>query len=598
MAPALLLVASGAGGIMKRSTGRAVTFIVLLAAAAAAGAFILIRDDGAGGPDAGGITPTAATTPGPCAYASIDPAVYGERPFVNPTEISSNNGRLDTTLTVKLTNPSTTKIAGCGVELRSYNGALVGPTLRVKPGDTLGLDLRNGLAAESLAQQKQEFHQEADVSFIVHRPADFNTTLVHFHGLHVSPRGHGDNVLHDIPPQSSYQYEVELPGGGPGQPAAHTPGTYWYHAHAHGSTAIQVGSAMAGALIVEDDPDKIPPELAAASENENVMLFQSIPYDTTGHVENMVSFFPPQNGDAGCSQGLPACSWQGSMRRTTINGQIVPVIKMRPGEVRRWRMIDGTFNESLHLRLQGHDLHEIALDGLYLGRVDTWDYDQGQYVDLEPGYRSDVLVQASSTPGTYNLVDAPVDKNGSLRGVPEDGNLVAQVVVSGDPVDMKLPTDAEMAPLAAYRGVDLTKAPNLGIQTVSFNISKPANGFPKKFYFQVNGAAFSPDHVRRVFLNDVDEWQISTTADIPHVFHIHVNPFQVMREGPDGDDELVWKDTLLVQGDPVNIWTQYLDYTGKFVMHCHILDHEDLGMMEVVDVIKPSDIEPGSGHNH
>ncbi len=72
---------------------------------------------------------------------------------------------------------------------------------------------------------------------------------------------------------------------------------------------------------------------------------------------------------------------------------------MHPGEVQRWRMIDGGFRESLSIQLEGHALHEIALDGIYLGRVDTWS--AAQSIDLEPGYRSDVLVKANSRPGTY-----------------------------------------------------------------------------------------------------------------------------------------------------------------------------------------------------
>ena len=84
----------------------------------------------------------------------------------------------------------------------------------------------------------------------------------------------------------------------------------------------------------------------------------------------------------------------------------------------------------------------------------------------------------------------------------------------------------------------------------------------------------------------------------PHVFHIHVNPFQWVRKGPDGTDQLVWKDTLLVQGPAVtNIYTQYRDYIGKFVMHCHILDHEDLGMMEVQEVVNSAD-GVASPHSH
>ena len=76
---------------------------------------------------------------------------------------------------------------------------------------------------------------------------------------------------------------------------------------------------------------------------------------------------------------------------------------------------------------------------------------------------------------------------------------------------------------------------------------------------------------------------------VAHPFHIHVNPFQLQRTGPDGKPETIWKDTLLVPPSsaqqPIKVYTRYLDYIGQFVMHCHILDHEDLGMMEVDEVV-------------
>lgn len=131
----------------------------------------------------------------------------------------------------------------------------------------------------------------------------------------------------------------------------------------------------------------------------------------------------------------------------------------------------------------------------------------------------------------------------------------------------------------------------------------------QKGYFQVNYQSFNPTHIRQLVLNSTEMWALTTVGDPtgvpnpvapppPHVFHIHVNPFQWARTGPDGKPELVWKDTLLVQGPAItNIYTKYTDYIGQFVMHCHILDHEDLGMMEMEEVV---DSASGvrNGHHH
>ena len=520
---------------------------------------------------------------------------YGLAPFQNPPDLRSKDGVLDAELIAQYSDASTS-IAGCPVRLRTYNGQLVGPTLRIRQGDVVNLLLSNNLPQETADEVQAQFLQESSSAYLGTTPASFNTTNVHFHGLHVSPTGNSDNVLLDIAPQSHLRYEVKVP-------ATHPIGSYWYHAHAHGSTAIQVGSGMAGAIIIEDDPNKIPPKLLAANAREKVFVLQTILYNEQGKLDRIATLFPspttpsPTNCDkASGNYG----TWSCAKRRITINGQLVPVITMKPGEVQRWRLIDTAFREGIAFAVQGHDLHEIALDGNYLGRVDTWK--AGTPIDLQPGYRSDILIKASLKPGEYHILDLPATKDKSLRAADEPQNLLAILKVTGEPHDMLLPTNEEMAPLAPFGNLDLTKQA-LGVQEVIFKLGQDMAGSNKN-YFQVNYRAFSPDHVRQLPLDAVQMWALTTVNDPPnvpegigqpdpwltppppHVFHIHVNPFQWLRQAPDGRPELVWKDTLLVQGPKVtNVYTRYQDYIGKFVMHCHILDHEDLGMMEVEQVV-------------
>jgi FtsP/CotA-like multicopper oxidase with cupredoxin domain len=542
--------------------------------------------------------PSPTGVPGPCPYNAVSIKDFGLQDFANPPDEHFTDGQQHA-LTVRYTDPNTTKLGGCNVTLRSYNGQLVGPTLRAKPGETLVFDLRNELPQQNtpirdgLTEAQINILNEIDNAHLVMTPNSFNVTNLHTHGLHVSPEGNSDNVLVAIDPGQTHPYKIEIPKD-------HPPGTFWYHAHAHGSTAVQVGSGMAGALIIEDDLSKLPPALAEATKHEKVMVIGSILYDTNGKVEDIGAFFPdPQTGiNPDCPKGLPTCTWQGSKRRTTINGQIVPKIHMQPGEVQRWRMIDATFRESLNIQLKGHSLHEIALDGLYLGRVDTWRPNQN--VHLEAGYRSDVLVRAGSKKGTFLLIDAPTPATQGVRGVAEDTEILAELVVSGDPLDMKLPTNAEMAPLAPFGNTDLRKDA-VGVQQVSFKIGSDMSNSPQN-YFQINDHSFNEGQVRYLQLGATEAWALTTEGDpkgvpgppskggippLPHIFHIHVNPFQTLRKDPQSHDELVWKDTVLVPaGANMLIYTKYTDFTGKFVIHCHILDHEDLGMMEVVDVVK------------
>ena len=575
--------------------GRAPALLLALSLAAAAAGEAAAQNVPAPQPRAPG---------GACAFRDVDVNRYGKQPFRNPPEIRSQAGRLHTTLAVRYTDPRTTSIAGCPVTLRTYNGQLVGPTLRVRPGDVLAPLLDNQLPRETPQQAQAQFQQENGNAHIDMHPYTYNTTNLHTHGLHVSPSGNSDNVLLAIAPQTRQQYDIRLPKD-------HTRGTYWYHAHTHGSTAIQVGSGMAGALIVEDDPNAIPRELREANEREKVFVIQTILYDTAGRSDNIAAFFPDGAATAAlCQQGNSGCTWHNSRRHSTINGQIVPVIRMRPGEVQRWRLIDGAFRETLALRLEGHALHEIATDGIYTGRIDTWA--PGQELVLYPGYRSDVLVQASRTPGTYPLVDDSASGPKALRGVPEDANVLALVVVEGAPMEMKLPTRAQMAALDPFPGVNLALQAS-GVQEAVFKLGSDLKAADTRNYFQINYAAFTESRIRYLALDSTEMWSLSTVGDpaavangippLPHVFHIHVNPFQVFRQGPNNQPQLVWKDTQIVPpGQTVNMYTQYRDFLGKFVIHCHILDHEDLGMMEVVEVVKelPLPHRPGTttGHTH
>src|SRR5262249_33726862 len=144
--------------------------------------------------------------------------------------IRSADGVLRATLVVRYGD---NVIRGSRVHLRSYNGRLVGPTLRAKPGDVLRIRVENRLPRIA----EPPVHN-------VNVPHGLNSTNIHTHGLHVSPEGNSDNVYLDIKPGQTQEYEIKIPKD-------HVAGTFWYHPHRHGSVALQVSSAMSGALIIE-----------------------------------------------------------------------------------------------------------------------------------------------------------------------------------------------------------------------------------------------------------------------------------------------------------------------------------------------------------
>ena len=426
------------------------------------------------------------------------------------------------------------KIADCDVNLRSYNGHLVGNTLRVRRGETLRVWVVNNL------ENNPPPSAQANPNIPPHMP---NTTNFDSHGLHVDPNGISDNVLRLMPPKgqdtedkSQYaKYNIRNVGKGEYPviidiPDDHPTGTFWYHAHVHGSTAMQVSSGMAGALIVLDNP-AIPggtPSLASnpdiGAAKDQIMVLQQTAYDEQGVIDDYVTL-----------ETSPSW-WAASNRRTTINGQIAPVIKMRPGEVQRWRLIHGGVNEAININLEGSEkiqLQEIATDGLASGRCDTWDY-----VTLYPGYRSDVLIKAPTTPGTYMLVDAVTSNTQSLLGGEEQREVLATLEVAGAVNDMKLPCQpGELAKYKAMKDVTAEEQSRAVQQPVSFGFQQATTTEPRFGRVDTGDGPqiYDPDApALELFKGDVGQWILNTGS---HPFHIHVNAFQTTRPAPAGSTE-------------------------------------------------------------
>src|SRR5882757_3219011 len=185
-----------------------------------------------------------------------------DQPLVDPEVRRSANGVLSTTLRIAYTYR---QIGGVRLYVRSYEGTSPGPTLRMKPGETLRIKMINDLPPNRDGLP-------ADIS----APHQFNNTNFHFHGAHASPSGIADNVMRSMAPGRAYEIEIKLPND-------HTRGTYWYHPHHHGSADIQMSSGMVGALIVEGDFAGVP-EIAAA--RERMLVLTQVVYDAHGMIEN------------------------------------------------------------------------------------------------------------------------------------------------------------------------------------------------------------------------------------------------------------------------------------------------------------------------
>jgi FtsP/CotA-like multicopper oxidase with cupredoxin domain len=504
----------------------------------------------------------------------LDQTIHAYQEFTNPPEHRSHEGKLETLLRIayadqKIYNPKLKK--DINVKLRNYEGSLVGPTLRIVPGDVFRVKVTNNLPGT--ANTKCDPHAMMHHS---HNPCDqidpamFNITNLHTHGLHVSPQDSSDNILLQIQPSCSFQHHYNLPEN-------HPQGTFWYHSHVHGSTAIQVSSGMAGALIVEGGLDTIP-EIKKAEEK--IFVLQQIPYtkDATGQfsVENFGSSFGPRIWQGGAD----SLGW-----RTIVNGQTFPIIHLKSGEVQRWRFIHAGVRETLMLRLEKHSLHQIASDGIAFGRIDKTDA-----IELQPGYRSDVLIKANTvtTQDTLMLFDGESNALNGLQARSESVKIVAIIIISPEKEDMPLPTDAQLKNLAPFKPITDQEVDGQPKQNVNFNISRASDG---NLCFSINGQPFNMSNPPRILvLNTASEWEI-TSSLANHPYHIHVNSFQIIKViKPNGREQIfdppLWKDTYLVKaGEKVILRSRYEDFIGMFVIHCHILDHEDQGMMELVQIV-------------
>jgi FtsP/CotA-like multicopper oxidase with cupredoxin domain len=591
----------------------------------------------------------AVVEPGAAAaVAAVSERAPGDVALLRPPEIRSVGGELATRLELRY---GAHRIAGDPAWLRGYNGGLAGPVLRLRPGDTLRVDMINRLPKTPCNRPRAGRHghpgggEDPECPKPLNDPHGFNTTNLHTHGLWVSPVGNGDNVLLSLYPGDEFQNEIKIPPD-------HPPGTHWYHAHHHGSVALQVSSGLAGMLIVEGGLDDVP-EIAQA--REEILVFQQVSYSArdclgedgkdvrppsqreigAGCIESYANFGPgiwPHVSAAPAGDGRAAAADQSQLRQTSVNGQVQPTLFARPGEVVRLRTVHAGVRETINLSVWPHEsrdqtrelmrrldervlratgrpprprdyleeegkgkivpLYELAADGIAFGRVDeVWS------VELQPGYRSDLLARFDRA-GDYVILDAAAGSGAQLR--PDDGpertRILAYVRVAGEPVVMELPTHADVAGLAPYPHIEDDEI--TGCQDNVFNIQDVAD--PGRTAFTVNDKPYDPAvRPRTVPLGKAEEWRL-VSKFVNHPFHIHVNPFEVVANPHDPRGRNVWRDTLLVMGPDdaryakthqelynkvIRVRTRYRRYIGSYVLHCHILDHEDQGMMEQVEVV-------------
>ena len=415
-------------------------------------------------------------------------------------------------------------VAGQLVQLFAYGGRVPGPRLELKAGDTLRLRFVNRLK---------------------------EPTNLHFHGLHVSPSGNADNIFLEVPPGATQDYEFQIP-------ADHPAGTFWYHPHLHGLVAKQVFLGLSGLLIVRGALDEIP-EVAAANEAFAVLKDFAI---QGGQVP------PPAPMDTVQGREGPV---------VTVNGKARERFVVPRGGLLRLRLLNASSSRFYHLRLENHPLYLIATDGGALSEPVELDT-----LLLAPGERAEVLIRGDRNPGSYRLLDLGYDRGvagmGAFGGTRQAGTRVLAEIVYGEARRPALPLPERLLPVVPLENPVRTRRFVLG----------HGMQMGRGMVFMINGRIFSPQRVdTSVRLGEVEEWEIVNAGVMDHPFHLHTNPFQIVSRNGYPETVRAWKDVVLVRrGERVRIRVAFKDFPGKTVYHCHILDHEDLGMMGIIEFRK------------
>jgi FtsP/CotA-like multicopper oxidase with cupredoxin domain len=435
--------------------------------------------------------------------------------FTQPEAITSRDGLLEFTLRAE---PVDLPWAGSTRYAYGYNGSTPGPTLRVRPGDRVVIDLENGLDAD---------------------------TNLHTHGLQVSPSGNADNVFLRVSPGATQRYAYDIP-------ADHPSGLFWYHPHAHGTVAHQVAAGLAGAIVVSDDLDDIP---EIADSTERIWVLSDPPIGTDS------SALDTQRGDR----------MNGRQGDTVlVNGVNLPDIRTGVGELERWRLVNASASRYCRLAMDEHPLQIIASDG---GRYAT-PIAKDELL-LAPGERAEFLI-APEIAGTYALRMLPYDRGrmGSGMGGGQNDDAartpIATMTVTGSGTQASLPAALLDADKLSLVEPDATRVVELGMGMAG------GGGMS----FTIDGKSFDADRTDIVVAaGTVEEWEIRNTSSMDHPLHLHVWPMLPV------DEPVGLKDTINVPArQSVRVQIAFTGITGRTVYHCHILDHEDMGMMGVIEV--------------
>ncbi len=478
----------------------------------------------------------------------------------DPVLLSSQNGALSLNLTM------VNSVGADGIMRYCYlygDGSTEAPTLMVNPGDVLTIKLTNNLSSGAPAAVRPEFH-------VMHSAGSSNpcmgsmtstATNIHFHGLNIPPVCHQDDViLTSISSGAApFQYKITIPANEPA-------GLYWYHPHPHGFTKTQVIGGASGALIVGGVENMLP-EVAGLPQRVFVIRQQLLPSGGDESSVLSVNFVPFQE-------------------------LLYARILMKPFEKQLWRIVNSSSTQFLQLQLLNEgvatNFQIVGLDGVPLDSART-----ANVVVIPPAGRAEIVVQGPPANGLYQLFNAGYD-TGPI-GDPNPAELLANVEPSSSAPEPPSRVPAAVKRDALHRFAGLSSATPTAQRSLYF--TENADG--TKFFLTVQGQTprvYDPTEPPAIVTQQgaIEDWTLENHTEEVHAFHLHQLHFVVLAiNGVLTHDDAV-RDTIVIpywdgqspQYTSVKIRVDFRDpeTVGTFLYHCHILDHEDLGMMAKIEV--------------
>lgn len=519
-----------------------------------------------------------------------------------PADLRSQNGTLELSLTVRNSTQPDGSIRYCYLDAQGNES----PTLRVHPGDLVILHLKNALSV--IAGTPTHVHPAYSSDPCTSGAMSAIATNLHFHGLTIPPTCHADEVLRTSlqPGDPPFDYRFRIPTTQP-------PGLYWYHPHIHGFSRLQLLGGASGALIVEGT-ERVNRATAGLPERVLVIRDQDLLHPNAPPAVSeppVPKFLRDNDGDTantGTGFGKPA-------KDISINFVPVPypnyepaILPMKPGEKQLWRVLNASaityLNLSVLLNRQPQPLGVVALDGaplnLYGGSQDA--VSSQTHLGVPPGGRVEFVVTAPPAGTTEAFVTHTVDTGPG--GENDPNRPLALIQAKPDALEPRLridasPQSATPLELSWPGSVSPVRVRRFYFSEKLDDPNNPASA--SEFYITEEGhtpQAFDPRSTApniQVQQGTVEDWIIENRSNELHAFHIHQLHFVLLDYNGTPVKEPFLRDTVNVPYyngrdlayPSVRLRMDFRDpaIIGTFVYHCHLLEHEDRGMMGTIQVL-------------